>query len=98
LQVALPASPVATNVAVDGSVGTRYVLDAGKGLVKIGKSARAPHTRAKQWSMPVLAVKLVADCHGVEKSLHRKFRAHRIGTYEIFSIGKAAALAALECI
>lgn len=77
------------------SNGYVYLLDAGDGLLKIGRSDRSPYTRAKAWSMQLLACAAVSDCRAAERALHHAFASHRIGAYELFRVTLADALRAL---
>ncbi len=78
------------------SSGYVYLLHVTAGLFKIGHTKRHPEDRAGEWGLELLAYARCADSAKAERELHEQFRAYRKGSYEIFEMSFARALAALE--
>jgi hypothetical protein len=74
-----------------GMAGWLYVLDAGHGLLKIGKTVRDPDARAAEWKLPLLYSCRTANCHEAERLAHEALALHRVGTYELFGVSLTVA-------
>lgn len=90
------AGPTPSDSPSPSRSGYVYLLHVTAGLLKIGHTKRHPEDRADEWRLELLAYARCPDSAKAERELHQRFSAHRKGSYEIFEMSFARALAALE--
>jgi hypothetical protein len=78
--------------------GFVYILRGKDGLVKIGKTKNqwGVRKRAENFGLPVIAYGETHNHHETELALHRHFARSRVGTYELFTVDEATAVAVLR--
>lgn len=84
----------------DGPRGTSegwvFLLEAGAGLVKIGRARNAPRGAARDWKPNVLAYAAVPDRYAAETLLHAVLVSRRVVGSRLYRMGTSEAVALMR--